>query len=267
MDTVCPFGNLLSCFIPFVTSQGNASIPSFYPHDSTYRTRHKRDGLLGIIRCLGLWYRHLVNITMASYKIPVRLPNNQGYTNATVSPEDFAELSKPEMRWRMGSSGYPMYVKRINKELTTIWMHKLVAGGPATHINGDRLDCRRENLVESARKSPFEIKTPDALYDQVEEFEGGGRDLRFYSGFANVQYEKGKFYSGQVVYGVPHGFGNLYEADQRKHTSGNWVNGNMVKGMVVEYEYMPNCMCTLIAGCSTRRVRHIQLINKHEGLR
>lgn len=198
---------------------------------------------------------------MDTNKIPVRLPKNKGYTEATVSPEDYTALTQAGMRWRVGASGYPMYVKRVNKELTTVWMHKLVAGGPATHVNGDRLDCRRENLVESARKPRFEIKTPKAAYDAVEEYEWDDRDLRFYSGFANVHYEKGKFYSGQVVHGIPHGFGNLYEPKECKHTSGNWVSGEMKKGMVVEYEYLPNCMCNVFAGCSTRRVKHIQLID------
>lgn len=198
---------------------------------------------------------------MSVNKISVRLPKNKGFVEATVSPEDYANLTLPGMKWRVGSSGYPMFVKRVNKELTTIWMHKLVAGGPATHINGDRLDCRRENLIESGRKSAFEIVTPDAVYDSVEEFVGTDRDLRFYSGFANIHYDKGKFYSGQVVHGVPHGFGNLYEPEKCKHSSGNWVSGAMKKGMVVEYDYLPNCMCNVFAGCSTRRVKHIQLID------
>lgn len=197
---------------------------------------------------------------MDTNKIPVRLPKNQGYANAVVSPEDYSELTQPGMRWRMGSSGYPMYVKRINRELTTVWMHKLVAGGPATHLNGDRLDCRRENLVESNRKPKFEIKTPEALYDGVEEFNGGDRDLRYYSGFANIHYERGKFFSGQVVYGIPHGFGFLYEPDTAKHSSGNWINGVMTEGMVVQYEYLPHCMCNVFGGCPTRRVKHINLI-------
>lgn len=207
----------------------------------------------------------VVNITSnGNNKIAVRLPNNQGWTEATVSPEDHAVLSLPGMRWRLGSSGYPMFVKRVNKELTTIWMHKMVAGGPATHINGDRLDCRRENLMTSSRKPAFEIKTPDSVYDTVEEFKWGDRDLRYYTGFANVHYEKGKFYSGQVCAGIPHGFGNLYEPGACKHSSGNWVSGKMKKGMVVEYEYLPNCMCNVFAGCSTRRVKHIQLIHEDQ---
>jgi hypothetical protein len=202
-----------------------------------------------------------VNITMSGNKIPVRLPNNKGWVEATVDEEDYPALTIPGMKWRLGSSGYPMFVRRVNKELTTIWMHKLVAGGPATHINGDRLDCRRANLIESGRKSAFEIKTPESTWDTVEEFECGDRDLRFYSGFANISYDKDKFFSGQVVHGIPHGFGNLYEGESGKHSSGNWVNGKMVKGMVVEYNYLPNCMCTVFAGCSGRRVKHIQLID------
>lgn len=192
-------------------------------------------------------------------KIPVRLPNNRGFTEAIVSPEDYPTLVN--MSWRLGSSGYPMFVKRVNSELITVWMHKLVLGAPATHINGDRLDCRRENLIASGRKPAFEIKTPESTWDSVEEFSGDDRDLRFYSGFANIHYEKGKFFSGQVVHGIPHGFGNLYEPEKARHTSGNWREGVMKKGMVVEYDYLPNCMCNVFAGCSRRRVKHIQLIN------
>lgn len=203
---------------------------------------------------------------MNRYNIPVRLPNNRGWTEAIVSPEDYASLTLPGMRWRLGSSNYPMFVKRINKELTTIWMHKLIMGGPATHINGDRLDCRRENLIVSSRKPAFEIKTPESAWDTVEEFDWGDRDLRFYTGFANIHYEKGKFFSGQVSHGVPHGFGGLYEPELCRHSNGNWVNGHMKKGMVVEYEYLPSCMCTVIGGCSRRRVKHINLIN-NEGNR
>lgn len=199
---------------------------------------------------------------MNDNKIPVRLPKNAGWVQATVSPEDYPNLSKPDMRWRLGSSGYPMYVKRINKQLTTIWMHKLVAGGPSTHVNGDRLDCRRENLVDSARKSRFEIKTPNAAWDRTEEFDWCDRDLRYYSGFANISYSHGKFYSGQVVYGIPNGFGNLYEPALGRHTSGEWVGGNVVKGMTVEHEYLPSCMCNVIGGCPQRRVKHIHLINE-----
>lgn len=199
---------------------------------------------------------------MDGNKIPVRLPNNKGWTDAAVSPEDYPGLTLPGMRWRLGSSGYPMFVRRVNKELTTIWMHKLVAGGPATHINGNRLDCRRENLIASSRKPAFKIEAPASTWDSVEEFEGGDRDLRFYSGFANVHYDGGKFFSGQVVHGIPHGFGNLYEPDSCKHSSGNWTSGKMVKGMVVEYDYLPACMCNVFAGCSKRRVKHIQLIDE-----
>ena len=192
---------------------------------------------------------------MTGNKIPVRLPNNQGWTEATVSPEDLPALTAPEMRWRLGSSGYPMFVRRVNKELTTVWMHKLVAGGPSTHINGDRLDCRRENLVPSCRKSPFQLRTPESAWDSVEEFEWGDRDLRFYTGFASVTYDEGKRYSGQVVHGIPHGFGCLIEPVTGKQSSGNWVEGSLRKGMVVEYEHLPR------AEWSERRVKHIQLID------
>ena len=191
---------------------------------------------------------------MTGNKIPVRLANNQGWVEATVSPEDYADLSKPDMRWRMGSSGYPMFVKRVNKELTTVWMHKLVGRGPSTHINGNRLDCRRENLIPSARKSPFELKTPESLWDNVEDYDWNDRDLRFYTGFANITYDQGKTYSGQVVHGIPHGFGTLCEPGPGKKSSGNWVDGQLKIGMVTEHECLPRC--------PFGRVKRIQLIKE-----
>jgi hypothetical protein len=148
-----------------------------------------------------------------------------------------------------------MFVRRVDKQLTTVWMHKLVHGGPATHINGDRLDCRRENLIDSSRKSPFEIRMPRSLGEAVEEFHWCDRDLRFYTGFASIAYEEGKSYAGQVVHGIPHGFGTLCEAVAGRQSSGNWVEGIMRKGMVIEYEFMPR------ADLSERRVKHFQLIN------
>lgn len=189
---------------------------------------------------------------MTDNKIPVRLANNQGWVEAIVSPEDYPDLTKPDMRWRMGSSGYPMFVKRVNKELTTVWMHKLVGRGPSTHINGNRLDCRRENLIPSARKSPFELKTPESLWDTVEDFDWNDRDLRFYTGFANITYDQGKTYSGQVVHGIPHGFGTLCEP--YKKSTGNWVEGHMKLGMVTEHECLPRS--------SHGRVKRIQLIKE-----
>ena len=183
----------------------------------------------------------------------MRLANNQGWVEAVVSPEDHADLTKPDMRWRMGSSGYPMFVKRVNKQLITIWMHKLVGKGPSTHINGDRLDCRRENLVPSSRKSPFELKTPESLWDRVEDFDWNDRDLRYFTGFANITYDEGKTYSGQVVHGLPHGFGTLREPRGHKESSGNWIEGHLKLGMVTEREFFPR---------SDGRVKHIQLIKE-----
>lgn len=197
----------------------------------------------------------LVKITTNGNKIPVRLPNNRGWVEAIVSPEDFPNLSGPDMRWRLGSSGYPMFVKRVNKQLVTVWMHKLVAGRPATHINGDRLDCRRENLIPSCRKSPFEISTRPGIGEEAQEYDWCDRDLRFYSGPASITYDEGKVFVGHVVHGIPHGFGTLYEPATSKISAGDWIEGVLKKGMVTEHEYLPR------AQWSERRVKRIQLID------
>jgi hypothetical protein len=85
--------------------------------------------------------------------------------------------------------------------------------------------------------------------------------LRYYTGFACIKYDEGKVYSGQVVNGIPHGFGNLSEPNRGKQSSGNWVEGILQKGMVTEYENLPR-----VDWCE-RRVKHIQLINNEQGRR
>jgi len=87
-------------------------------------------------------------------EVPVALPNKTGFKMAWVSPEDFEVVVSCSTRWRLCSSGYPISVKRVGGKFVTTYMHKLIYGGTAKHINGNRLDNRRGNLIGSKKKPP-----------------------------------------------------------------------------------------------------------------
>lgn len=81
--------------------------------------------------------------------VPVFLPKKSGQVEAFVSEEDYDVVFKASDRWRQSTSGYPIFVKKIDGKFVTTYMHKLVFGGPSKHINGNRLDNTRRNLVSS----------------------------------------------------------------------------------------------------------------------
>lgn len=71
----------------------------------------------------------------------------QGKT-CVCDDEDFPELSK--YRWRFGSPGYAVRTAKVNGRWTVMSMHRQLLNVPLNfqtdHINGDKLDNRKENL-------------------------------------------------------------------------------------------------------------------------
>ena len=235
--------------------------------------------------------------------VPVCLPKKAGTVFARVSPEDYQKVVNASSKWRLCSSGYPIFVKRDKTTFETTYMHKLVFGDSAKHINGDRLDNRRENLVKSSRKSSpkcdiedeyalawadidrenewrkhygLEGQVPDVLYElqdfklqtisvvseEMHEFKSRDKDLTLFNGHAEIDYDGSKHFSGLVKNGIPHGYGMLYEKKKHIQSIGEWVDGRMKKGMVVEFKPAPECMCLLWKTCPFREVSKVDVVRE-----
>lgn len=72
---------------------------------------------------------------------------------ATVDDEDFAWLN--QYRWYLSSDGYAISIRWTDGKNKTYFMHREILkpkeGMLSDHINGDKLDNRRENLREVTR--------------------------------------------------------------------------------------------------------------------
>lgn len=71
---------------------------------------------------------------------------SRGY-EAIVDIDDYEELK--QWRWSITSNGYAKRCTKKNKTPVSHYMHRQIMGYPkghVDHINGDRLDNRRQNL-------------------------------------------------------------------------------------------------------------------------
>jgi hypothetical protein len=78
-----------------------------------------------------------------------RVDSQGRYTYALVSPEDAKSLG--QFKWSIHSHGYAYRQNRRNGKTENVYLHREVMGlsrgqGVVDHINGNPLDCRRENL-------------------------------------------------------------------------------------------------------------------------
>lgn len=93
------------------------------------------------------------NSTTAPINIPVKLSKNAGTVFATVSPEDYPRIVQVSPCWRLNAAGYVITVKRIDGKFNTTFMHKLILGRSGRHLDGNRLNNTRDNLVPKINRS------------------------------------------------------------------------------------------------------------------
>lgn len=80
--------------------------------------------------------------------VQVTLPKNQGLVYAIIDADDIRKVVNTSEEWFINPAGYVFTIKRNrNDKLKYIYLHKLIAGGTAKHINGDRLDNKKSNLM------------------------------------------------------------------------------------------------------------------------
>lgn len=216
------------------------------------------------------------------YKIvKVLLPRKTDqHVFAKVSPEDYEKVTRISKEWRKSSSGYAIHVVKSEenpKSFKTFYMHRVIFGAQAKHVNGDRLDNRRENLVYSRRKRKicaidtseedldldFEIKGPRVVDIQFCTFSHNDTALYDHTGYAVVKYED-RMYSGMVKSGIPHGYGKVCTGSTSSYEMiGNWVEGKIDLGIMVYYHAYPDCWCVDADHlCPERRVKHVELVSQ-----
>ena len=184
-----------------------------------------------------------------TFHTSVKMPFTEAYTfpsmNGTkivVSPED--KHLADNYKWRISSSGYVVSSVRRDGQYRLTYLHKLVAGTTAKHINCNRLDNRRSNLMETKpRKRVFDhdeftISTVAPLLDHTLVPEEGPKR----SGHATVRYPNGKIYRGSFQNYRPHGYGMLLEDDRT--SVGSWGNGILTWGLVIVFKQIPDFMKT-----------------------
>lgn len=208
--------------------------------------------------------------------IAVAVPHQDEYVYTKVSPEDYDTVLEASQRWRLSSSGYVIFVVRSEGKFKTTYLHKLIFGDSAKHANGDRLDNRRSNLIESPRGPPksrkrkepdrdseegFQIHTPRVVCADMHVYRGSDDILPTISGYAEIKYRNGeKFFSGDIQQGKPHGYGHLYEAEKHAQSCGTWSEGVMREGMVVTYKPVPDCICEIMHHCPLREVEKLEVV-------
>lgn len=212
-------------------------------------------------------------------EIPVLLTGEKRIEYAKVSEEDYDRVTSLSKRWKLSTTGYPILVKRHpqTKRFETTYMHKFIHGQSAKHLNGDRLDNRKENLVSTTCKQngnltkeekekismdadDFILFTPRVLCEDIHKFRWTEKELNEYSGYADIEYKNGKFFSGDVEKGKPHGYGHLFEGELNIQCCGEWKNGVMKNGMIITYKPYPKCLCDYMKHCPAQEVKNVGVV-------
>lgn len=156
--------------------------------------------------------------------------------HAIVSPQDYERISSLKANWKVSSSGYPIFVKRVQSKSKTVYMHRLIVPTPSRHLNGNRLDNRRENLVPSFRNTPRNDDFLSSLpANEAPEFDYKSSKLCETNGVVKVTYEDGRVYQGSVKQGIPHGYGEL--TAEHVKTIGEWADGIVKNGLNLYFRH------------------------------
>lgn len=214
--------------------------------------------------------RELQDLDLSYKLIPVSLPKHYGFEYAKVSIQDYDRIIGLAPIWRKSSSGYAITVQKDESidKMKTIYMHKEIHGSQSKHVNGDRLDNRRENLVLSTRKrkktdemmEDFVLHTPRFMTFEAATYDSEDTDLKGVNGYAIVKFGK-KTYSGEVRNGEPCGYGMISQNQAPYDMCGLWSGGKLTTGMITYYKPLPLAMDNEARLVTPREVVKVEIIS------
>jgi len=211
-------------------------------------------------------------LNMSYCEIPVKVPKTETQIMTSVSPEDYSLLKSIAPVWRMNSAGYVICSKRSDGRYRLVYMHRIVAGGPAKHLNGDRLDNRRENLIPTKPRRPFiqltplDLRSAHPIGDAVRTVEDAiitepiGK-------YCTISFSGEKLYSGEVHNCLPHGFGTLLE--KNRSCFGWFMHGTFKSGCVLDHPDVCDRLRYLYSQSHVKPIRDAFVVRangKHERL-
>lgn len=174
-------------------------------------------------------------------RLPLEGKSGSHKLYAVISPEDSDRVNKIARSWNLSSSGYVVAGTRdpITKRYRLWYLHKLISHGETTkHINGDRLDNRRSNLMPSlprGKRSPAVLRIAPSCMDACIDVKNCPES----ASFVCVEYDEGKRYSGGILRYKPKGYGTLYEFNSNTLSVGYWDDGQLHNGMVIRCSPFP----------------------------
>lgn len=192
-------------------------------------------------------------------EIPVKMPKKEGEVVTLVSPEDYPRLLHMSGSWRMNSKGYVVSSSRAAGKYRLTYMHREIAGHTATHLNGDRLDNRRSNLIPAKPRSPPVILSAPPILDHIYQAAESTRPSTEKQ--QTVEYSDGKIYSGEVHNNIPHGLGTLIE--KNRSTFGWFLFGTFRSGIVIDHPDVPDRLRYLYQQERTRPIASAFVVLKN----
>lgn len=202
--------------------------------------------------------------------------NKKEIMYAKVSNEDFYKVRSMSDVWRENFGGYATHSIKSSadpKKTKTVYMHTFITGGKSSHINGDKLDNRRENLSPSdyprrnkkPKTSPideddFILKTPRLTTWTIKTYNHDDPLLPLINGYAVIKFGK-KTYSGEVKHGEPAGYGMITQNENPYDMCGIWKDGKLMDGMITYYKPLPLTMdndCRLV---TPREVWRVEIVS------
>jgi hypothetical protein len=178
--------------------------------------------------------------------IPVRLPRDLPDVEALVSCEDYDKITAISPVWHLSTKGYVVSSKRVEGKQKVTFLHRVVRDVPSMHLNGDKLDNRRENVIPSNRgtkknrrcqeEEELIIQTISPLLDSAMTPE----NTPFESKHCTISYHNHMTYSGEIHNYRPHGFGTLTE--ENKMSFGWWLQGIFKSGIIMYLKPIPSLL-------------------------